>query len=42
LLGTLAARVARYLEFDPATAEISNDSAANALVHPLYRQGWKL
>jgi predicted dehydrogenase len=42
LLGTLAARVARYLEFDPATAAITNDTAANALVHPPYRQGWHL
>ena len=42
LLGTLAARVARYLEFDPSSGVISNDAAANALVHPHYRQDWKL
>jgi hypothetical protein len=42
LLGTLAARVARYLQFDAVRASITNDPAANALVHPPYREGWHL
>ncbi len=40
LLGTLASRFARYLEYDAARMAITNDSAANALVHPTYREGW--
>jgi hypothetical protein len=42
LLGTLAARTARYLEWDSPNLRITNDSAANELVNPPYRQGWVL
>jgi hypothetical protein len=42
LLGTLAARTARYLEWDSANLTITNDADANRLVNPPYRSGWKL
>jgi hypothetical protein len=42
LLGTLAARTARYLEWDSANLRITNDADANALVNPPYRKGWAL
>lgn len=42
LLGTLAARTARYLEWDGAKLAITNDAEANRLVNPPYRSGWKL
>jgi hypothetical protein len=42
LLGTLAARSARYLEWDPLNGQITNDAEANSWVNPPYRQGWSL
>jgi hypothetical protein len=42
LLGTLAARTARYLQWDAAKLAITNDAEANQLVNPPYREGWKL
>ena len=42
LVGTLAARTARYLEWDSAKLRITNDAEANALVNPPYREGWTL
>lgn len=42
LVGTLAARTARYLEWNSAGLRITNDAPANALVNPPYRDGWTL
>jgi hypothetical protein len=42
LLGTLAARTARYLEWDSANLRVTNDADANRLINPPYRQGWTL
>ncbi len=42
LLGTLAARTARLLEWDTKTLAITNDSEANRLVNPPCRSGWRL
>jgi predicted dehydrogenase len=42
LLGTLAARTARYLEWDSERLTITNDREANLLVNPPYRAGWTL
>lgn len=42
LLGTLAARTARLLEWDTKTSTITNDAEANRLVNPPYREGWVL
>jgi hypothetical protein len=42
LLGTLAARTARYLEWDSGNLRVTNDADANRLINPPYRQGWTL
>lgn len=42
LLGTLAARFARYLEWDSTQGVVTNDSEANVWVNPPYRKGWEL
>jgi hypothetical protein len=42
LLGTLAARTARLLEWDSKNLSITNDPEANRLVNPAYRTGWTL
>ena len=42
LLGALAARTARYLEWDSASLRVTNDAEANRLVNPPYRRGWTL
>ena len=42
LLGTLAARTARLLEWDSKNLTITNDDEANGLVNPAYRSGWTL
>jgi hypothetical protein len=42
LLGALAARTARYLEWDSANLRVTNDAEANRLINPPYRQGWTL
>jgi predicted dehydrogenase len=42
LLGAIAARTARYLEWDSANFAIANDREAQALVNPPYRSGYAL
>jgi hypothetical protein len=42
LLGKMAARSARPLEFDSAGPAISNDTEANSWINPPYRSGWEL
>ncbi len=42
LLGTLAARTGRYLEWDSANVRVTNDREADSLVNSPYRQGWSL
>jgi len=42
LLGTLAARSARYLEWDSARGVVVNDLEANSWVNPPRRKGWEL
>jgi Oxidoreductase family, NAD-binding Rossmann fold/Oxidoreductase family, C-terminal alpha/beta domain len=42
LLGKLATRCARPLEFDAKTPAISNDPEANSWISPAYRSGWEL
>ncbi|MCP5117931.1 MAG: gfo/Idh/MocA family oxidoreductase, partial [bacterium] len=42
LLGTLAARTGRLLEWDAKAMRIPNDAEANGLVNPPYRRGWSL
>ena len=41
-LGTIAARAARLLEWDPDRMAITNDAEANGWVNPPYRKGWSL
>jgi len=41
-LGTIAARAARLLEWDPERMLIVNDPEANSWVNPPYRAGWSL
>jgi predicted dehydrogenase len=40
LLGALAARTARYLEWDSVRMKVTNDKEADSLVDPPYRAGW--
>jgi predicted dehydrogenase len=42
LLGALALRTGRLLEWDSANMRVSNSPAANALVDPPCRKGWSL
>jgi predicted dehydrogenase len=42
LLGNVAIRSGKKLNYDPATGTITNDSEANLLLNPAYRQGWTL
>jgi hypothetical protein len=42
LLGKMAARSARPLEFDTKIPAFSNDAEANSWINPPYRPGWKL
>jgi len=42
LLGTIALRTGRVLEWDAAAMRITNTEQANALVDPPYRAGWSL
>jgi hypothetical protein len=42
LLGALALRTNRMLEWDAAARRVTNDDEANALVDPPYRAGWSL
>lgn len=40
LLGALALRTGRYLEWDAAAMRVTNDDEANEWVNPAYRKGW--
>jgi len=42
LLGLVAYRAGKKLEYDGATGRITNDEAANALLSKKYRDGWTL
>ena len=42
LLGALALRTGRLLEWDSNAMRVTNDEQANALVDPPYREGWSL
>jgi hypothetical protein len=42
LLGAIALRTGRVLEWDSKTMQITNDPEANSLVDPPYREGWEL
>jgi hypothetical protein len=42
LLGKMAARAARPLEYDAAVPAITNDSEANSWIKRKYRSGWEL
>ncbi len=42
LLGTLAVKTGKQLNWDPANLRITNDEAANQLINPPYRAGWSL
>lgn len=42
LLGTLAHRLGRTLEWDAANLRVTNAPEAEALIRPAYREGWKL
>jgi hypothetical protein len=42
LLGNVAALVDRPMEFDPVAMKIVNDTEADGLLKPQYRQGWSL
>ena len=42
LLGNMAIRTGRYLEWDPASLKITNVADANKYVQEPYREGWSL
>jgi hypothetical protein len=42
VLGLVAYRVGKRLEYDGATGRITNDAGANALLRREYRPGWGL
>lgn len=42
LLGNVATLVGKPLEFDPVSCKIVNNSEADALLRPKYREGWSL
>ena len=42
LLGTLALRTEKVLEWDSASMRVTNQPEANRFVEPPYRAGWKL
>lgn len=42
LVGLVAYRAGKKLDYDPATGRITNDAAANALLKKTYRPGWSL
>jgi hypothetical protein len=42
LLGKMAARSARPLEFDASSPAITNDAEANSWINPPHRRGWEL
>jgi predicted dehydrogenase len=42
LLGNVALRTGKSIEWDAATMEVRGDAAANAIVKPAFRSGWSL
>jgi hypothetical protein len=42
LLGNIAIRTGKPLEWDGAAGQFTNDDAANQLLHDEYREGWSL
>jgi hypothetical protein len=42
LLGNIAIRVNDRLEWDGENLRVKNNEAANGLINPGYREGWKL
>lgn len=42
LLGTIACRTGKSLDWDPKRMRFPNDPTASALLNPPYRKGWKL
>jgi len=42
LLGTLALRTGRLLEWDAQAMRVTNNEEANEWVNPPYRKGWTL
>ena len=42
LLGTIAARTEKSLDWDPKRLRFPNDPDSSALLNPAYRKGWKL
>ena len=42
LLGNVAMRVGKRLEYDGATGRVTNCPEAAQFVHPEYRKGWTL
>jgi hypothetical protein len=42
LLGTLALRTGKTLEWDTSAMRVTNENAVNQYVTPAYRAGWKL
>ncbi len=42
LLGLVAYRAGKKIEYDGAMGRITNDAAANDLLKRTYREGWKL
>jgi len=42
LLGLVAHRVGKKLEYDPATGRVTNSSEANDYLKRSYRSGWTL
>jgi len=42
LLGNVAVRAGKTIEWDSRTMTVTNDKKANELVHFPYRDGWSL
>jgi hypothetical protein len=42
LLGNVAMRAGKKIDWDGSNLRITNDSAANQLLHYEYRKGWTL
>jgi hypothetical protein len=42
MLGLAAHQAGKELQYDPATGQVTNDSAANAFLTKEYRKGWVL
>lgn len=42
LMGTIAIRVGKKIDYDAKAMKITNDAAANALISKEYRKGWEL